>query len=492
MANDPVLAALGVIRAAAAGLRSPGLASRSDEMAREGVRQACEIAAVVESARLALIADLDSRPGAVPGAPSGRTAATYLIHAAHLSSGQARRDVEAAHALDPGNGCLPQLGAALAEGRVQRGHVDAAVRTMTRIPKRLLAATDPQTGESNGVWLDAFFTRQSQEAGPVATDHLARQVLQVLRPEAAEDRYDPDAYDRRRLEAGLDWTGMTILRGQLDPASGAIVRAALDYFGKPGSAGPAEGEAGQLVLVPDERTAAQRRHDALVAVAATAMAAVGETGAPLAGGLPVHVAVDATPEMVAEARAAMPADDGACEPPDDALHGLASHRDAAKRLSAGSATVHGIGPVTPGTFGRFLCEAILTPVARSENGAVLHLGRSTRLASPAQRRALAIRDAGCSIPGCPAPASGCEAHHVRWWRHDGETNITNLALVCHRHHTAVHARIWTLVMRDGVPWAIPPRWVDPLRRPLRNRTHEATSEARQRCHRMRLDLDDDG
>jgi hypothetical protein len=47
----------------------------------------------------------------------------------------------------------------------------------------------------------------------------------------------------------------------------------------------------------------------------------------------------------------------------------------------------------------------------------LELGRSTRVISPAQRTALAVRDGGCGFPGCDRPLAWCEGHHlVPWWR----------------------------------------------------------------------------
>jgi hypothetical protein len=133
----------------------------------------------------------------------------------------------------------------------------------------------------------------------------------------------------------------------------------------------------------------------------------------------------------------------------------------------------------PGAFGRLLCDAVEQAVLVDENRKVLYLGRSTRLASAAQRMALIARDRGCCVPGCTVPPSSCEAHHVVWWRNGGKTDIDNLALVCGRHHTLVHTGDWSLAIRDGVPWVTPPAWVDPLRRPIRN-TVAAQEQAAQR------------
>ncbi len=56
----------------------------------------------------------------------------------------------------------------------------------------------------------------------------------------------------------------------------------------------------------------------------------------------------------------------------------------------------------------------------------LNLGRSTRVANRAQRRALGALYATCAIPGCDVRYSRTKLHHVIWWRHDGRTDLNNL------------------------------------------------------------------
>lgn len=74
--------------------------------------------------------------------------------------------------------------------------------------------------------------------------------------------------------------------------------------------------------------------------------------------------------------------------------------------------------------------------------AALAVGRSTRLATAAQRRALVIRDAGCVIPGCDSPASECQTHHVTDWAIGGPTDFDNLALTCWSHPRQVDLHRW--------------------------------------------------
>jgi hypothetical protein len=76
----------------------------------------------------------------------------------------------------------------------------------------------------------------------------------------------------------------------------------------------------------------------------------------------------------------------------------------------------------------------------------LNLGRSTRLANRAQRRALRGLYATCAIPGCGVRYDHCKLHHVIWWRHGGCTDLDNLLPVCSRHHHNIHDADWTITL----------------------------------------------
>ena len=78
------------------------------------------------------------------------------------------------------------------------------------------------------------------------------------------------------------------------------------------------------------------------------------------------------------------------------------------------------------------------------NGQVLDLGRTNRTVSPAQRKALIVRDGGCIFPGCDRPASWCDAHHIIHWLDSGPTDLWNLCLLCSAHHHIVHDGGWRL------------------------------------------------
>ena len=64
---------------------------------------------------------------------------------------------------------------------------------------------------------------------------------------------------------------------------------------------------------------------------------------------------------------------------------------------------------------------------------------TARLASPAQRTALAFRDRHCTHPGCDRPVSwSLHAHHRVPFSKGGPTVLKNLTLLCTQHHTLAH------------------------------------------------------
>ena len=76
----------------------------------------------------------------------------------------------------------------------------------------------------------------------------------------------------------------------------------------------------------------------------------------------------------------------------------------------------------------------------------LNLGRSSRLANRAQRRALGAMYATCAIPGCRVRYSRTKLHHVIWWEHGGMSDLDNFLPVCERHHHNIHHDGWLLTL----------------------------------------------
>ncbi|WP_181009854.1 HNH endonuclease signature motif containing protein [Ornithinimicrobium sufpigmenti] len=94
--------------------------------------------------------------------------------------------------------------------------------------------------------------------------------------------------------------------------------------------------------------------------------------------------------------------------------------------------------LSAGQVRRLACEAELVPAVLGTESEILDVGREHRLATPAQVRALRLRDKGCTFPGCTVPPEWCIAHHTIWWSRGGATDMDTLALLCERHHTHVH------------------------------------------------------
>ena len=92
--------------------------------------------------------------------------------------------------------------------------------------------------------------------------------------------------------------------------------------------------------------------------------------------------------------------------------------------------------VSAETSQRLACDASRVVMRHDAEGNLLEVGARTRTIPPALRRALQHRDRGCRFPGCHARFG--QGHHIRHWAHGGATTLSNLALVCSRHHRAVH------------------------------------------------------
>jgi hypothetical protein len=93
--------------------------------------------------------------------------------------------------------------------------------------------------------------------------------------------------------------------------------------------------------------------------------------------------------------------------------------------------------LSPEAFRRVSCDAALVGAVEGAGGAVLDIGRRSRVIPPAIRRALWLRDRGCRFPGC-ANRRFVHGHHIRHWAHGGETSLENLVMLCGFHHRLVH------------------------------------------------------
>jgi hypothetical protein len=104
----------------------------------------------------------------------------------------------------------------------------------------------------------------------------------------------------------------------------------------------------------------------------------------------------------------------------------------------GTATIVGGEPLSATAVRRLACETQIIPVVLGGNGEILDLGRTRRLFSPAQRKALRPRDQHCRAEGCTVPGTWCEAHHRKPWSEGGNTDLDDGVLACSWHHHRAH------------------------------------------------------
>jgi hypothetical protein len=281
---------------------------------------------------------------------------------------------------------------------------------------------------------------------PGALARTAALLLARLDPDGREPR-DEELERRRGFTLTKRPDGSARPSGSWTPELTAAWDAILDSLAAPVPA--ADG-------VADERSPAQRRHDAM---AEAAMRLLRSDTLPAAGGVPISIlAVTTVTELFPRTGTG-------------AATSTITGADARAAAGAGLAmTGHG-ELISLERLLRCAGDAEIVPVVLDQAGGVLAYGRGRRLASRGQRLALAARDGGCSFPDCDRPAAWTEVHHVIQWNRDGPTDLDNMCLVCRYHHREFERRGWQVQMTRGRPEWIPPPWIDPEQRPRTNTVH---------------------
>jgi hypothetical protein len=93
---------------------------------------------------------------------------------------------------------------------------------------------------------------------------------------------------------------------------------------------------------------------------------------------------------------------------------------------------------------RLACEAEILPVVLDGRSVPIDVGRSKRLATVHQRRALEAIHPMCAIPDCEVIFDHCNIHHIEYWENGGATDLNNMVPLCSRHHHAAHEGGWKL------------------------------------------------
>ncbi len=318
----------------------------------------------------------------------------------------------------------PDLASALDDGKITAGHVDAVTRAAGTLDggqrAELIERCDRLSNVAESATVEQWRTRVRD---------LARDI---------ERRAGLDRLQRQQrattVSTWVDQEGMWNLRGKFDPLTGVSLASRLD----------STVDALFAETVPDTAPAdpvERNKHLRALALAALLQgtAPAGRTGRP-----EFVVVVDTTGDP---ARTILPVTDTVDPTGFDPV-----------------APIDGSGPDWDVTWPipvdiplRILRQMMNEPDANVHtvivrNGIVLHapgeldLGRTTRLANTAQRRALRALYATCTVPGCRVPYDRCKLHHIIWWRHGGTTDLSNLAPLCTTHHANVHHDGWTITL----------------------------------------------
>jgi 5-methylcytosine-specific restriction endonuclease McrA len=274
-------------------------------------------------------------------------------------------------------GTLPLLARALARGELSYAKVRALTRVATpEMEARLLAVGRAGTA-----------------------DHVERIVRGWRRVDRKTEAREADhQHAVRALHVYPDEDGTVRIRGRLAPEVGALLMKALAaarealYQRRADQAPDA-----------DPPTMEQQQADALALIAESALHHGIDPGAP-GERYQVVVHVDAT--VLAD--------------PDQ----------------PGQSVLEDGTHVSAETSQRLACDASRVVMRHDADGRLLEVGARTRTIPPALRRALHHRDRGCRFPGCGVRVG--QGHHINHWAQGGPTTLSNLALLCRRHHRAVH------------------------------------------------------
>ena len=230
-------------------------------------------------------------------------------------------------------------------------------------------------------------------AAGLSTDDLARVVRMWSRhaDEATAATDDKEAEARREVFLSPVGEQQWALNGTLSAEQGAVVHEALQAAMEQDSDGADE-----------QRTPRQRRADALETIAREWL------------------------EHQATVR----------------LHGVRPHLIVHVDLDNFAAGVNGAGGATSSgvildgaTIERLACDSTIQRIMRG-GPLKLDFAHHTVEIPTALRRAVIARDVHCRFAGCCRPASWSEVHHVHG--RGGGHRVTELVLLCKRHHQRVH------------------------------------------------------
>ncbi len=378
---------IATMRDAARVLRSVTSSTADEVKALAAVRNA------VDAAMCERLAAMDAaREHEVDGASS---IATWARRELNQDAGVTRQMVRAATTFRD----LPAVAEAARSGEISFEHVQSFTYALKHV------------GVAETQLIEDPLLDVAKHLSPSEFHAKVREVRDVAHPDDL-DRAWLKGMDQRDVSLAKTTEGWH-LTGFLDIETGAKLNTILKNLSVPRDAS-------------DDRTPSQRRMDALDKICTSVL----EHGLPADNGIRPHINVT----VDAQTLKAM------------------AQQEARRTLDLKPATLDGFGPIGPGLLAHLLCGADLTPfliTTVGKNIDVLDVGRSQRLATPRQSKAISLRQDGiCAAPACRHPIS--HNHHLTWWSHGGRTDLDNLIGLCRKCHTLIHSGRLTLARGSPV------------------------------------------
>ncbi len=368
---------------------------------------------------------------------------------------------EAGAADEHGPPGVPGVLAAFAAGDLPLGKTDQLVRFEESVRR----VADPQLLEEDLGILLGHARDEAIASGPdgrtrtrvsgVDEKKLAAAITmtgRLLRPDKDLRDEDEALKASRSLTKSAGACGMTRYRVDMDPEGAAIIDAALAAL-----SAPVKSPDGTV----DERSPARRRADALLTIIGRGVSSPGEAPKSDKAQVVVTISLQALTADLAHGRCGACGQDLPVGPlgrpvtaPGQAPFGQPGGCGAPATGHAGGVTATG-QVLSPASVRKLACEGGIVPALLGTDTEPMELGRAARYFTTGQKRALYLRDGGCTYPGCTMPAHWSDAHHVDYWSLGGLTDIDNAALLCERHHTKVHTRDLTCTITPrGVTWHV--------------------------------------
>lgn len=312
---------------------------------------------------------------------------------------------------------LEALAAAVQDGVLGHDHIRAICRAVDVLPA-CIAPIDAANAERTLV-------EHATDVDSGVVVKLGQRIADYLNPDGNFN--DDDRARRRGLRLGPQGPdGMSQLKGLLDPEARAYFEA-VDAAVRPGRHQPELNE--QNSNLPDDRTPAQRCHDALKLSLKTAIGS-GKLG--MHRGHPVTVIATTTLAELDQAAHAMV--DQSVPMPAPARTGGGSRLPMQDLIRMAGSAIHYLA------------------VFDDHTSRPLYLGRQSRIATPDQRLICHARDRGCTHPNCLEPGYRCEVHHCPDWVTGGQSDADKL-FACGSHHgRASRSELHTKVMAGRLGW----------------------------------------